>query len=105
MFDGLRAPADVPGPDGGGRPERETPEREGRGTGAERHETEAPKRKVAEDPEKELRRVRTRALVRHARAVDAIFEAQEMGGEASPERIRLDARATRRRILSSSGPA
>jgi hypothetical protein len=105
MFDGLRAPADVPGTDGGGRPERETPEREGRGTGAERHETEAPKRKVAEDPEKELRRVRTRALVRHARAVDAIFEAQEMGGEASPERIRLDARATRRRILSSSGPA
>ena len=29
MFDGLRSPADVPGPDGGRRPERETPEREG----------------------------------------------------------------------------
>jgi len=32
--------------------------------------------------------VRTRALVRHARAVDAIFEAQEMGGEASPEQVK-----------------
>jgi len=45
-------------------------------------------RKVAEDSEKELSRVRTRALVRHARAVDAIFEAQEMGGEASPEQVK-----------------
>ena len=80
MFDGLRSPADVPGLDGGRRPERETPERERSGTGAERRETEAPERKVAEDPEKEMRRLRTRALVRHARAVDAIFEAQEMGG-------------------------
>ena len=88
VFDGLRSPGDVPGPDGGRRPERETPERERSGTGAERRETEAPERKVAEDPEKELRRVRTRALVRHARAVDAIFEAQEMGGEASPEQVK-----------------
>ena len=66
----------------------ETPERERSGTGAARRETEAPERKVAEDPEKELRRVRTRALVRHARAVDAIFEAQEMGGKASPEQVK-----------------
>src|SRR5947209_5612638 len=88
MFDGLRSPGDVPGPDGGRRPERETPERERSGTGAERRETEAPERKVAEDPEKELRRVRTQALVRHARAVDSIFEAQEMGGEASPEQVK-----------------
>src|SRR5258707_3793532 len=88
MFDGLRSPGDVPGPGGGRRPERETPERERSGTGAERRETEAPERKVAEDPEKELRRVRTRALVRHARAVDAIFEAQELGGEASPEQVK-----------------
>ena len=88
MFDGLRSPGDVPGPDGGRWPERETPERERSGAGAERRETEAPERKVAEDPEKELRRVRTRALVRHARAVDAIFEAQEMGGEASPEQVK-----------------
>jgi Ti-type conjugative transfer relaxase TraA len=88
MFDGLRSPGGVPGPDGGRRPERETPERERSGTAAERRETEAPERKVAEDLEKELRRVRTRALVRHARAVDAIFEAQEMGGEASPEQVK-----------------
>jgi len=88
MFDGLRSPGDVPGPGGGRRPERETPERERSGTGAERRETEAPERKVAEEAKKELRRVRTRALVRHARAVDAIFEAQEMGGEASPEQVK-----------------
>lgn len=88
MFDDLRSSEDMPGPDGGRRPERETPGRETSGTGAERRDTEAPERKVAEDPETEMRRVRTRALVRHARAVDAIFEAQEMGGEASPEQVK-----------------
>ena len=88
MFDGLRFPGDVPCPDGGRRPERGAPKRERSGTGAERRETEAPERKVAEHPERELRRVRTRALVRHARAVDAIFEAQVMGGEATPEQMK-----------------
>ena len=88
MFNGLRSPGDVPGPDGGRSPERESPERERSGTRAERREPEAPERKVAENPEKELRRVRTRALVRHARAVDAIFEAQEIGGKASPEQVK-----------------
>jgi len=88
MFDGLRSPSDVPGGDGGRRPERETPERESSGTLAERGRTEAPERKVAADPEAEARRLRTRALVRHARAVDAIFEAQEMGGEATPEQVK-----------------
>jgi hypothetical protein len=88
MFEGLRSPGDVLGLDGGRRPEQETPKREKSGTGAERRETEVPERKVAEDPEKELRRVRTRALVRHARAVDAIFEAQEVGGKASPEQVK-----------------
>jgi Ti-type conjugative transfer relaxase TraA len=87
MFNGLRSPGDVPGPDGRS-PERESPERERSGTRAERREPEAPERKVAENPEKELRRVRTRALVRHARAVDAIFEAQEIGGKASPEQVK-----------------
>ena len=65
MFDGLRLPAD-----GGQEPERAAPERE-----------------KAEDPEEALRRARTKALVRHARAVDAIFEAQERGGRASPEQV------------------
>ncbi|MEZ5787355.1 MAG: Ti-type conjugative transfer relaxase TraA [Xanthobacteraceae bacterium] len=60
MFDGLHLPAD-----GGQRPER----------------------KVAEDPEEAVRHARTRALVRHARAVDAIFEMQERGGKASPEQV------------------
>ena len=89
MFHGLRPSADtVPGPDGGRRPERETPERERSSTGAARRETEAPEQNVAQDPEKELRRVRTRALVRHARAVDAIFDMQELGFEASPEQVK-----------------
>jgi hypothetical protein len=79
----LRPPAGVAGPDGGRRLEPETPERERSGTQAERRETDAPERKPAEDPEKELRRVRTRALVRHACAVDAIFEAQERAMEPS----------------------
>jgi Ti-type conjugative transfer relaxase TraA len=65
MFDGLRLPAD-----GGQAQERATPER-----------------KKAADPEEALRRARTRALVRHARAVDAIFEAQERGGWAGPEQV------------------
>jgi hypothetical protein len=55
---------------------------------AERRDIEAPERKLVEDPDKELRRARTRTLVRHARAVDAIFEAQETGGEASPEQVK-----------------
>ncbi|WP_024509252.1 Ti-type conjugative transfer relaxase TraA [Bradyrhizobium sp. ARR65] len=89
VLDGLRAPSDVADPDGGRRPERETPGRERSGMQTDpRRETQAPERKVAEDPEKELRRLRTRALLRHARAVDAIFEAQEMGGKASPEQVK-----------------
>jgi Ti-type conjugative transfer relaxase TraA len=87
MFDGLRSPGDVPGPDGGRRLE-ETPERERSSAGADWRKAEAPERNVAEDPEKEMRRLRTRALVRHARAVDAIFEAHEMGVEASPEQVK-----------------
>ena len=88
MFDGLRSASDVPGPDSGRRPERETPERERSGTGIERRETESPERKVAEEAEKEMRRLRTRALVRHARAVDAIFDMQELGFEAAPEQVK-----------------
>jgi Ti-type conjugative transfer relaxase TraA len=65
MFDGLRLPAD-----GGQEPDRAAPERE-----------------KAADPEEALRRARTRALVRHARAVDTIFEAQDRGGRASPEQV------------------
>ena len=61
MFDGLHLPADS-----------------GQG----------PERKVAEDAEMALRRTRTKALIRHARAVDAILEMQERGGKASPEQVK-----------------
>jgi Ti-type conjugative transfer relaxase TraA len=88
MFGGLRSASEVPGPDGGRGPEPGTPERERSSTQAERREAEVPERKLMEDPEKEMRRVRTRALVRHARAVDTIFEAQEMGGQASPAQVK-----------------
>jgi hypothetical protein len=88
MFGRLRSASEAPGRDGGQGPQPGTPERERSGTQAERREAKVPERKLAEDPEKEMRRVRTRALVRHARAVDAIFEAQEMGGKASPAQVK-----------------
>ena len=65
MFDGLRVAAD----------------------GGQGRDQQAPERKVEEDPQEALRKARTRALVRHARAVDAIFEMQEQGGRASPEQV------------------
>jgi Ti-type conjugative transfer relaxase TraA len=72
IFDGLRPSAEaVPGTGSARRPEREAPER-----------------KVVEDPEAALRQARTKALVRHARAVDAIFDMQERGGKASPEQVK-----------------
>ena len=49
---------------------------------------QGPERKVAEDSEAALRRARGRALVRHARAVDAIFAARGQGGKASPDQIK-----------------
>src|SRR6266498_3193473 len=71
MFDGLRPSAEaVPGTGGARRPEREAPER-----------------KAVEDPEAALRKARTKALIRHARAVNAIFDMQEQGGKASPEQM------------------
>jgi hypothetical protein len=69
-FDGLRPSADaVPGQDDARAPE-------------------APERKVAEDPQAALRKARTKALIRHARAVDAIFQMQQQGGKASPEQVK-----------------
>jgi hypothetical protein len=64
------------------------PERGIESVDAARREPEAPAKEVADDPEAALRKARTKALVRHARAVDAIFEAQEMGGKASPEQVK-----------------
>ncbi|MFO1097097.1 MAG: Ti-type conjugative transfer relaxase TraA [Xanthobacteraceae bacterium] len=76
MFEGLRLPTD-----GGQRPERE---RAGMEAG---HAAAVPASETAEDREEVLRRTRTKALIRHARAVDAIFMVQEQGGKASPEQV------------------
>ena len=72
MFEGLR-PSDevVPSTASTVRPELETAER-----------------KAAEDPEAALRKSRTKALVRHARAVDAIFAIQERGDKAGPAQVK-----------------
>src|ERR1700681_2992660 len=72
MFDGLRPSAEaVPGTGG-----------------ARRQQPEAPERKVVEDPEVALRKARTKALIRHARAVNTIFDMQDQGGKASPEQVK-----------------
>ncbi|MDE5454865.1 Ti-type conjugative transfer relaxase TraA [Bradyrhizobium sp. CSA112] len=72
IFDGLRPSAEaVPGTGSARRPQRE-----------------APKRKVVEDPEGALRKARTKALTRHARAVNAIFDMQDQGGKAGPEQVK-----------------
>ncbi|RWM39407.1 Ti-type conjugative transfer relaxase TraA [Mesorhizobium sp.] len=75
MFDGRRPSADG-APDFGAtrRPEREEV----------RLESAAPAREIAEDGQVALRKARTDALVRHARAVDAIFNDEGAGNEASP---------------------
>jgi len=84
MFDGLRLPADgAPGADVPGRPERgradpENPQRE----------PASPASDEADDPELGIRRARTAALKRHARAVDGIFSTEDSGGKASPEQMR-----------------
>ncbi|HTO67430.1 MAG TPA: Ti-type conjugative transfer relaxase TraA [Bradyrhizobium sp.] len=87
MFDGLRSPGDVPGPDGGQRSKRDAPVRERSGTPADRRDIEAPERTVAAEAEAEARRLRTKALVRHARAVDTIFAAQELRVKYTPEQV------------------
>jgi Ti-type conjugative transfer relaxase TraA len=83
LLEGLRSPGD--GAAGGNVVQ--PLERGNAGVDA-RREPAAPAKGVADDPEAALRRARTEALVRHARAVDAIFEAQETGGQASPEQVK-----------------
>jgi Ti-type conjugative transfer relaxase TraA len=84
LLEGLRSPGD--GAAGGNAVQ--PAERGIGGVDAARREPAAPAKEVAYLPEAALRRVRTKALVRHARAVNAIFEAQEMGGKASPEQVK-----------------
>lgn len=92
-FDSLRLSAEgAPGADAREQPEREKdaarPERENAGVEA-RRDVAAPDREIADDPEAGLRRARTEALKRHARAVDAIFSAEDAGRTASPGSGRL----------------
>lgn len=72
----------APGADAREQPEREKdaarPERENAGVQA-RRDAAAPDREIADDPEAGLRRARTEALKRHARAVDTIFSAEDAG--------------------------
>lgn len=75
MFDGRRPSADGTRDfDARRRPEREEV----------RLESVAPARETAEDGQSALRKARTDALVRHARAVDAIFNDEGAGNEVSP---------------------
>jgi Ti-type conjugative transfer relaxase TraA len=72
MFDGLHPPAEgVPGTESARTPYRESPERN-----------------MVEDPEAALRKARTKALIRHARAVNAIFDMQDQGGKAGPDQVK-----------------
>lgn len=49
---------------------------------------ETPQRALADDQEAAVRKARTEALKRHARAVDAVFTAQERGGTGTPDQLR-----------------
>jgi hypothetical protein len=83
MFDGLRQPADgAPGSDAVKRPERKSADV------AARRDSAAPDRQLAGDPEAALRKARTEALKRHARACDTILEAKREGLAPSVEQRR-----------------
>ena len=84
LLEGLRSQGD--GAAGGKTVQ--PPERENAGADAARRDPAAPAKEVADDAEAALRKARTKALARHARAVDAIFEAQEIGDKASPEQVK-----------------
>ncbi|MGX5851238.1 Ti-type conjugative transfer relaxase TraA [Mesorhizobium sp. PL10] len=92
LLDGLRSPADAePGQDSGRSPGRENvgalsadggADPEGKTPGVSRG-TDMPM-----DPEAALRSARTKALVRHARAIDAIMHAGNADWQSSPEQMR-----------------
>ncbi|TPI60618.1 Ti-type conjugative transfer relaxase TraA [Mesorhizobium sp. B3-1-3] len=94
LVDGLRSPGEAePSQDRGLRPERgdgggqsgdagPTPGREASARGAQREAG------VPVDAEAALRSARTKALVRHARALDAILSTGNADGQGSPEQIR-----------------
>ncbi|MBZ9998022.1 Ti-type conjugative transfer relaxase TraA [Mesorhizobium sp. BH1-1-4] len=94
LLDGLRSPGDAePGQDRGRSPGREnvgaqitevgrTPGREAAARGAQREAG------ASVNSEAALRSARTKALVRHARALDAILSTGNADGQGSPEQMR-----------------
>jgi Ti-type conjugative transfer relaxase TraA len=112
MLDGLRQPGDdAPGRDAGQRPERgragaeasptpDMPGREEAGSPAGREtagdpaaartgpDVAMPEGAPGADPEEALLKLRTKALIRHARAVDAILEVKGQGLTPSEEQRR-----------------
>ncbi len=95
LLDGLRQSGDAaPGPVVRPEPEREDGRRAMAGPAQPRvqalRDTPAPERAAAgdEDRELELRKARTKALIRHARASDAILEAKRQGAAPSDEQRR-----------------
>ena len=68
MFDGLRLPSQSEPAPGRGGPE------------VVRREADMPEQKVAVDPEAEMRQAKSRALVRHARAFDAMMKTADADG-------------------------
>jgi hypothetical protein len=100
LLDGVRRPGDAaPGPTVRPGPEREEGWRVAAGPGQQggeaRRDTPAPERAATEDTEPELRKARTRALIRHARASDAILETKQQGAAPSDE-LRRELAAARR---------
>jgi hypothetical protein len=84
MFDGLRLSAGgSSGVGAGERLGREKADAEGA-----QGETAAPERDVAEEREAALRKARTRALIRHARALESILATGDADGRGSPEQMR-----------------
>ncbi|MGB3415604.1 MAG: Ti-type conjugative transfer relaxase TraA [Mesorhizobium sp.] len=76
MLDRVRSSGDAaPGTNAAKQPERE------------RTGKPVAEQQIGEDPEAALRRARGRAFVRHARAVDAIFKAQDRDIAATPEQM------------------
>lgn len=82
-IDGSRPARDgALGSDGAQRPGREEARKDIRPS------ADALQKALAYDPEAAMRKARTEALKRHARAVDAIFTAQERGNSGTPDQLR-----------------
>jgi hypothetical protein len=94
LLDGLRTPGDaLPGAEQRYRPGREntgTPVgRDGAQPEGVRSRLDGQREAaVPADPEAALRSARTKALVRHARAIDAIFASGNADGRGTPEQMR-----------------